>query len=103
MEEEWKPSPAEARQARIECCEPEPLYDGAPFPRELLDRIRREFLGGMSMAAICRGLNADGIPSERGGRWNPRNLDQALWWAGLGRVPHVNAAQFYSAPMIRLA
>ncbi len=37
-------------------------------------RIFEEFAAGRSSVAIAKGLNADGIPSPRGGTWNPSTI-----------------------------
>ena len=37
-------------------------------------RIFEEFAAGRSAVAIAKGLNADGIPSPRGGTWNPSTI-----------------------------
>ena len=41
---------------------------------ETIRRVYREFVAGRSSIAIAKGLNADGIPSPRGGQWNPSTI-----------------------------
>ena len=41
---------------------------------DMVLRIFAEFAAGRSSLAIAKGLNADGIPSPRGGQWNPSTI-----------------------------
>lgn len=41
---------------------------------QVIRRIFSEFATGRSSLAIAKGLNADGIPSPRGGQWNPSTI-----------------------------
>ena len=41
---------------------------------DVVRRIFTEFAAGRSSRAIAKGLNADGIPSPRGGQWNPSTI-----------------------------
>ena len=54
-------------------------------PREMseetVSRIRDLYERGLSMAAIARELNADGVPTPRGGRWHQPGIARALGWA----------------------
>jgi site-specific DNA recombinase len=51
-----------------------------PLPAELpvLARIEAEFLGGQTISAICRGLNADNVPTKRGGKWRTATVRSIL-------------------------
>lgn len=71
-------------------------------PREVADRICREYEAGTSLAAICRGLNADGIRTPRGGQWRHRNLEPVLRNAGLLPVYEGSAALNNPQPMERI-
>ena len=41
---------------------------------DVVRRIFSEFAAGRSSRAIAKGLNVDGIPSPRGGQWNPSTI-----------------------------
>ena len=73
------------------------------FPlREVRERILREYEAGTSKAAICRGLNADGILTPRGGQWRHRNLEPVLRHAGLLPMYEGSAALSSPQPMERV-
>lgn len=71
-------------------------------PREVRERIWREYQAGTSRAAICRGLNADGIRTPRGGQWQHRNLEPVLSHAGLLPMYEGSAALNSPQPMERV-
>jgi DNA invertase Pin-like site-specific DNA recombinase len=59
----------------------EGVHIGRPrtLPPEVLDRIARERAAGLSMGRIARGLEADGIPTARGGsKWQPSTIQGVL-------------------------
>ena len=41
---------------------------------KIVRRIFEEYAAGRSAVAIAKGLNADGVPSPRGGTWNPSTI-----------------------------
>ena len=45
-----------------------------PEQAEIVKRIYKEFSAGRSALAVAKGLNADGVPSPRGGTWNPSTI-----------------------------
>jgi DNA invertase Pin-like site-specific DNA recombinase len=48
-------------------------------PPDVVARIRREREAGMSLPAIAKGLNADGVPTAQGGRqWYPSTVSAVL-------------------------
>ena len=53
-------------------------------PREIseqtVERIEELYQAGLSVAAIARKLNADGVSTPRGGRWHPPGVARALSW-----------------------
>ena len=52
---------------------------------ETVRRIFREYAAGLSLRAICYGLNADGIPSSRGSKWSssmPHRILQCVTYVG---------------------
>lgn len=64
----------QAKKARGERVGAAPLIDGP-----LAARIRSQRAAGRSMRAICEGLNAEGVPTPRGGRvWRPSSLEGVL-------------------------
>jgi DNA invertase Pin-like site-specific DNA recombinase len=49
------------------------------MPAEVVDRIRREREGGVSLPRIAAGLNADKVPTAQGGkRWYPSTVRAVL-------------------------
>lgn len=63
-----------AKRARGERLGAEPVVVGA-----LADRIRVMRAGGESLRSICGVLNAEGVPTPRGGRvWRPSSLEGVL-------------------------
>ena len=53
-------------------------------PREIstetVERIGELYQSGLSVAAIARKLNEDGIPTPRGGRWHSPGVKRTLSW-----------------------
>lgn len=45
---------------------------------EIVKRTFREYARGRSMAAVAEGLNADGLPTRRGGKWRPSTVGTIL-------------------------
>ena len=45
-----------------------------PDQAEVVRRIFREYADGFSLKVIARRLNADRIPTQRGGSWSPGTL-----------------------------
>ena len=45
-----------------------------PDQAQVVRRIFREYADGFSLKVIARRLNADGIPTQRGGSWSPGSL-----------------------------
>ncbi|MHB8287401.1 MAG: recombinase family protein, partial [Caulobacteraceae bacterium] len=54
-----------------------------PITAAVVVRIFAEYLAGMSPAAICAGLNRDGIPSPRGGDLDKRDGKKRDWKPGV--------------------
>jgi len=49
------------------------------MPDDLVERIVREYQAGRRLTAIARGLQADGVPTVRGGRaWHPSTIAGVL-------------------------
>jgi DNA invertase Pin-like site-specific DNA recombinase len=49
------------------------------IPDKIAKRIVRERKRGTTLAQIAEGLNADGVPTPRGGKlWRPSSLESAL-------------------------
>ena len=54
------------------------------LPAEVTERVVRERSGGSTLAAIADGLNADGVPTARGGKsWYPSSVKAVLASAAL--------------------
>jgi len=53
-------------------------------PREMsaetVERIEKLYGSGLSMAAIARKLNEEGVETPRGGRWHHAGVVRALSW-----------------------
>ena len=53
-------------------------------PREIseetVERIEELYQAVLSVAAIARRLNEDGVSTPRGGRWRPPGVARALSW-----------------------
>ena len=49
-----------------------------PAEQAVQIRIITEHQAGHSIRAICRGLNDDGLPAKRGGRWHPRAVARVI-------------------------
>jgi DNA invertase Pin-like site-specific DNA recombinase len=59
-----------------------------PDKAPVIDRINAEYLAGRAILHIVKGLNGDGIPSERGGKWSTATVVSILenpLYAGLVR------------------
>lgn len=50
----------------------------APEQAAIVERIFREFAGGVSQKGIARGLNEDGVPGPGGGVWRQSRLSRML-------------------------
>jgi DNA invertase Pin-like site-specific DNA recombinase len=49
---------------------------------ETIERVRElHATGGLSIAAIARRLNAEGVPTARGGTWSSNHVNRILKWA----------------------
>jgi DNA invertase Pin-like site-specific DNA recombinase len=48
------------------------------LPLEVVARVVREHDGGRSLAVIAAGLQADGVPTPRGGPWSRASVQSAL-------------------------
>lgn len=60
-----------------------------PAHAEVVRRIFREFLAGVSMTQIARSLVADGVPAQRGKRWQQSTVSGILGNpAYIGKVRH---------------
>jgi DNA invertase Pin-like site-specific DNA recombinase len=72
----WEPALISAPTRRVLGRGPGRPSSTAP---ELADRIRAMRAGGMTLQAICDVLNAEGVPTPRGGqRWRPTSLRAIL-------------------------
>ena len=49
-----------------------------PDEAAIIQEMARRTLAGESLASLCRELNARGIPTAAGGRWNPSTLRRIL-------------------------
>jgi hypothetical protein len=47
---------------------------------ETVEIIGELYQSGLSVAAIARKLNEDGVPTPRGGRWHSPGVKRALSW-----------------------
>jgi DNA invertase Pin-like site-specific DNA recombinase len=48
------------------------------LPQDVRMRIYNEHVAGKSLSAITRDLDADGIPTAKGGRWHPYTVSQVV-------------------------
>lgn len=48
------------------------------LPDDVVQRIVREHAAGASLRAICRSLDADGVPTARGGQWHAATVRAVL-------------------------
>jgi DNA invertase Pin-like site-specific DNA recombinase len=48
------------------------------LPQPVRDRIYAEHLAGRSLSQIARDLDADGIPTAKGGRWWPYTVSHVI-------------------------
>jgi len=74
----WAPRSISIRGRRPASGEARP---GRPFstPADLAERIRGLRAGGATLQSICDRLNADGVPTARGGsHWRPSSLRAIL-------------------------
>lgn len=49
-----------------------------PEEAEVVKRIFKETLSGNGSYLIAKGLNADGIPSKKNGKWNSSTIDAII-------------------------
>jgi hypothetical protein len=69
----------ENMQARAARAAPRPAGRPAVLPTSIVDRIRREYVGGSSLGEIARALTADGVSTAHGGRqWWPSTVRAVL-------------------------
>jgi DNA invertase Pin-like site-specific DNA recombinase len=50
-------------------------------PAAVIDRVQELRSSGLSVAAIARRLNADGVDTPRGGRWHSPGVKRVLSWS----------------------
>lgn len=56
----------------------ETRFEIVPAEAEIVRRMFRECIAGLSLKAICRGLNADGLTTRRGARWGVSTVRRLL-------------------------
>lgn len=57
------------------------------LPPDVLDRIGKARAEGATLQAIADGLNADGVPTARGGRWQTSSVQSALRTLAINAAP----------------
>jgi len=50
-------------------------------PAAVIDRVQELRSSGLSVAAIARRLNAEGVDTPRGGRWHSPGVKRVLSWS----------------------
>jgi site-specific DNA recombinase len=72
-----------------------------PDEAAIIQELARRTLAGESLASLCRELNARGIPTAAGGRWNPTTLRRILIGPHLAGL-RVYGEQLYPAAWLAI-
>lgn len=77
-----QPAPflAHARQRHVEACTRPRRPVGRPtgLAPETIERIERDYRGGLGLRAIARALAAEGVPTADGGQWHASTVRAVL-------------------------